>query len=62
MLETLLLNVPTVIFWNLEIENLDKKGNYCYLFLTLIEDYYQNQVAVTIRYSDYAWMYICKEQ
>ena len=41
---------------------LDKKGNYCYLFLTLIEDYYQNQVAVTIRYSDYAWMYICKEQ
>jgi putative transferase (TIGR04331 family) len=28
MLETLLLNVPTVIFWNLEIENLDKKGNY----------------------------------
>jgi hypothetical protein len=40
---------------------LDKKGNYCYLFLTLIEDYYQNQVAVTIRYSDYAWMYICKE-
>jgi len=41
---------------------LDKKGNYCYLFLTLIEDYYQNQVAVTIRYSDYVWMYICKEQ
>lgn len=41
---------------------LDKKGNYCYLFLTLIEDYYQSQIAVTIRYSDYAWMYICKEQ
>jgi hypothetical protein len=41
---------------------MDKKGNYCYLFLTLIEDYYQDQIAVTIRYSDYAWMYICKEQ
>jgi len=40
---------------------MDKKGNYCYLFLTLIEDYYQDQIAVTIRYSDYAWMYICIE-
>ena len=39
---------------------MDKKGNYCYLFLTLIEDYYQDQIAVTIRYSDYAWMYICR--
>jgi len=40
---------------------MDKKGNYCYLFLTTIEDYYQDQIAVTVRYSDYAWMYICIE-
>jgi hypothetical protein len=40
---------------------LDKKGNYCYLFTTIIEDYYQDQIAVTVRYSDYAWMYICIE-
>ena len=40
---------------------MDKKGNYCYLFTTIIEDYYQDQIALTVRYSDYAWMYICVE-
>jgi hypothetical protein len=40
---------------------LDKKGNNCYLFLTTLEDYYQNQIVVTIRYSDYAWLYLCVE-
>jgi len=41
---------------------IDKKGNNCWLFTTLIEDYYQDEIAVTIRYSDYAWTYVCKEQ
>ena len=40
---------------------LDKKGNNCYLFTTTVEDYYQNQTVVTIRYSDYAWLYVCRE-
>lgn len=43
---------------------MDKRGIYCYLFLTTMEDYYQNQadaIAVTVRYSDYAWMYVCME-
>ena len=42
-------------------EATDKKGNICWIFVTTVEDYYQNQIALTIRYSDYAWMYICKE-
>jgi len=40
---------------------IDKKGNNCWLFTTLIEDYYQDEIAVTIRYSDYAWTYVCVE-
>jgi hypothetical protein len=40
---------------------LDKKGTYCWLFITTIEDIYRDQIAVTIRYSDYAWIYICRE-
>jgi hypothetical protein len=43
---------------------MDKRGIYCYLFLTTMEDYYQNQadaIAVTVRYSDYTWMYVCME-
>jgi len=39
---------------------MDKKGNICWLFTTTLEDYYQNQIAVTVRYSDYAWLYVCK--
>ena len=38
---------------------IDKKGNYCWLFLTIID---QTELALTVRYDDYAWMYICKEQ
>jgi hypothetical protein len=41
---------------------LDKKGSYCWLFITTIQDLYQDQIAVTIRYSDYAWIYICREE
>ena len=43
-------------------EATDKRGIVCWIFVTMAEDYYQGQLAVTIRYSDYAWMYICKEQ
>jgi hypothetical protein len=43
-------------------EATDKRGIVCWLFVTIAGDYYQDQIAVTIRYSDYAWMYICKEQ
>ena len=42
----------------------DKKGTNCWVFITVVENYYyegSQQIAVTIRYSDYAWMYICTE-
>jgi len=42
-------------------EATDKRGIVCWIFVTIAEDYYQGQLAVTIRYSDYAWMYICRE-
>jgi len=35
----------------------DKKGKNCWLFLTELDE---ENAALTIRYSDYAWMYICK--
>jgi len=35
---------------------MDKKGSYCWVFLTTLDE---TDVALTIRYSDYAWMYIC---
>lgn len=38
---------------------IDKRGNYCWVFLTTLDDI---SAALTIRYSDYAWMYICREQ
>ncbi len=37
---------------------MDKKSNNCWLFLTEIN---QTELALTIRYNDYAWMYICTE-
>jgi hypothetical protein len=37
----------------------DKHGNICWLFIT--GDDNGIDVAITIRYSDYAWMYICRE-
>jgi len=43
-------------------EATDKRGNTCWIFVTIAEDYYRGQIAITIRYSDYAWMYICREQ
>ena len=36
----------------------DKKGSYCWIFSTTLDE---TDIALTIRYSDYAWMYICKE-
>ena len=42
-------------------EAVDKRGIICWIFVTIAEDYYRGQLAVTIRYSDYAWMYICRE-
>jgi len=38
---------------------IDKRGNYCWVFLTVLDDI---SAALTIRYDDYAWMYICREQ
>jgi len=38
---------------------IDKKGDNCWLFITILDD---SNVAVTIRYRDYAWMYICGGQ
>ena len=38
---------------------IDKRGNYCWVFLTVLDDI---SAALTIRYNDYAWMYICREQ
>jgi hypothetical protein len=38
---------------------IDKRGNYCWIFLTVLDDI---SAALTIRYDDYAWMYICREQ
>jgi hypothetical protein len=38
---------------------IDKRGNYCWIFLTILDDI---SAALTIRYNDYAWMYICREQ
>jgi hypothetical protein len=38
---------------------IDKKGDNCWLFITLLDD---SNIAVTIRYRDYAWMYICGGQ
>jgi hypothetical protein len=38
---------------------LDKRGSTCWLFLTTLDE---ADAALTIRYSDYAWMYICREQ
>lgn len=38
---------------------LDKKGSYCWIFMTDLD--YNENIALTIRYNDYAWMYICKE-
>lgn len=38
-------------------EVLDKKGDTCWLFVTNAGE----DIAVTIRYNDYAWMYICRE-
>lgn len=42
----------------------DKKGITCLLFFTSIlsQDYYSRQMVVTIRYSDYAWLYLCTEE
>ena len=40
-------------------KGLDKRGSYCWLFMTDLD--YNENVALTIRYSDYAWMYICRE-
>ena len=37
---------------------IDKRGNYCWVFLTVLDDI---SAALTIRYDDYAWMYICRE-
>ena len=37
---------------------IDKRGNYCWIFLTVLDDI---SAALTIRYDDYAWMYICRE-
>lgn len=34
----------------------DKKGKNCWLFLTELDE---ENAALTIRYGDYAWMYIC---
>ena len=42
MLETLSLNVPTIIFWNLEIDKLDKKGNYFINILRLAGIFYDS--------------------
>ena len=41
----------------------DKKGNNCWVFITTIDDDYygEEEIAVTLRYSDYAWMYLCTE-
>ena len=38
---------------------IDKRGSYCWIFLTVLDDI---SAALTIRYNDYAWMYICREQ
>lgn len=38
---------------------IDKRGSYCWVFLTVLDDI---SAALTIRYNDYAWMYICREQ
>ena len=38
---------------------IDKRGSYCWIFLTVLDDI---SAALTIRYDDYAWMYICREQ
>ena len=34
----------------------DKRGNNCWLFITELDN---SNIALTIRYNDYAWMYIC---
>ena len=40
----------------------DKKGIRCLLFITTLEDYdNRDQVVISIRYSDYAWLYLCTE-
>ncbi len=38
---------------------MDKKGSYCWVFLTTLDE---ANIALTIRYNDYAWMYICREK
>ena len=38
---------------------MDKKGSYCWVFSTTLTE---TDIALTIRYSDYAWMYICREK
>lgn len=38
---------------------MDKKGSYCWVFLTTLDE---TDIALTIRYSDYAWMYICRAE
>ena len=38
---------------------MDKKGSYCWIFSTILTE---TDIALTIRYNDYAWMYICREK
>ena len=39
----------------------DKKGNNCWLFITTVVEGRIDQVVLTIRYNDYAWLYLCTE-
>jgi hypothetical protein len=39
----------------------DKKGNTCWLFITTIQEGDKDQIVITIRYTDYAWLYLCTE-